>query len=207
MKTIVCFGDSNTWGYNPAGGARYSMEERWGSLLREELGSEYFVIEEGLCGRTTVFNDPIGEHRSGKEYIIPCIESHSPVYLVIILLGTNDLKKRFSLTAGDIANGAGILVKMIQSSNAGPNWKAPKVLLIAPPPIKEVGVFAEAFEGGEEKSHKLSERFESVSKLLGCEFLDAAKNITSSDIDGIHLEVSEHKRLAAAVAKKVRELL
>jgi lysophospholipase L1-like esterase len=207
MKTIICFGDSNTWGYNPAGGARYSMKERWGSILREELGRNYYVIEEGHCGRTTVFDDPVGEYKSGKHYIIPCIESHSPVDLVIIFLGTNDLKKRFSLAAIDIANGAGILAKMIQKSNAGPEWSAPKVLLIGPPVIKEVGIFAESFEGGEEKSYKFSKHFNTISLQLGCEFLDASQIIKSSDIDGIHLEVSEHKKLGVAVAEKVQEIL
>ncbi len=207
MKTIVCFGDSNTWGFNPANGTRYSMKERWGSLLREELGSDYYVLEEGHNGRTTVFDDPVGEYKSGKNYIIPCIESHGPVDLVIILLGTNDLKARFSLTAVDIANGAGMLVKMVQRSNAGPGAKAPRVILIAPPPIKELGVYAEAFEGGAKKSYKLSERYKTVAEQLGCDFLDASQIIESSDIDGIHLEVSEHKKLAAAVAEKVHEIM
>jgi lysophospholipase L1-like esterase len=99
MKTVICFGDSNTWGADPAGGPRYSMEQRWGSILRKELGSGYYIIEEGLCGRTTVWDDPIEGYKSGKQYIIPCIDSHSPVDLVIILLGTNDLKKRFSLSS------------------------------------------------------------------------------------------------------------
>lgn len=207
MKTIICFGDSNTWGFNPAGGTRYSMKERWGSLLREELGSDYYVIEEGHNGRTTVFDDPVGEYKSGKNYIIPCIESHSPVDLVIILLGTNDLKARFSLTALDIANGAGMLVKMVQRSNAGLDFKAPKILLIAPPPIKEVGIFSEAFEGGEKKSHKLSKHYKTVAEQLGCDFLDASQIIESSDIDGIHLEVSEHQKLAAEVAEKVRGIM
>jgi lysophospholipase L1-like esterase len=183
------------------------MKERWGSVLREELGSDYYVVEEGHNGRTTVFDDPVGEYKSGKNYIIPCIESHGPVDLVIILLGTNDLKARFSLTALDIANGAGMLVKMVQRSNAGPDFKAPKVLLIAPPPIKEVGIFAEAFEGGERKSHKLSKHYKAVAEQLGCDFLDASQIIKSSDVDGIHLEVSEHNKLAAAVAGKVREIM
>lgn len=207
MKTIICFGDSNTWGYNLAGGARFSTKERWGSILRKELGSDYYVIEEGHCGRTTVCDDPVGEYKSGKRYIIPCIESHSPVELVIILLGTNDLKKRFSLSAYDIANGAGVLVNMVQKSNAGPEGSSPKILLIAPPPIKEVGPFAEMFEGGEEKSCRFSKHFKNLSQQLGCGFLDGCQIIKSSDIDGIHLELSEHKKLATAVAKKVQEIL
>jgi lysophospholipase L1-like esterase len=207
MKTILCFGDSNTWGYNPAGGPRYSMEERWGSILRKELGEGYYVIEEGHCGRTTVFDDPIEGERNGRKYLEPCIESHSPINLVIILLGTNDLKSRFSATAQDIANGAGSLVKLIQRSNCGPDWKAPKVLLMAPPPIYEVGNFAGVFIGGAEKSKKLSYHYKNVAKQLQCYFLDTSEIIECSMLDGIHFEVQEHKKLGIAAAQMVREIL
>lgn len=206
MKTIICYGDSNTWGEDPNGGPRYSMETRWGSVLRKELGSEYYVIEEGLCGRTTVWDDPIEGYKNGKKYIIPCIESHSPVDLVIIFLGTNDLKKRFSLSAVDIANGAGVLVNMVQKSNAGPKGNAPKVLLISPPPIKEIGFFEEMFEGGEEKSYKLSKHYRAVSAQLGCEYLDSSEIVETSNLDGIHLEAEEHMKLGKSAAEKVRKI-
>jgi len=207
MKTILCYGDSNTWGYNPLTKERYSREERWTGILQKELGEDYEVIEEGLNGRTTVWDDPIEGYKNGKEYLIPCLESHRPVDLVIIMLGTNDLKKRFSLSAFEIANGAKVLVNIVQKSKAGPGEIAPKVLLMAPPPVGKLTELAEEFEGAEEKSKKFSYHFKRVATECGCEFLDTSKIIVSSDIDGIHFEVQEHKKLGHAVARMVRKIL
>jgi lysophospholipase L1-like esterase len=207
VKTIVCFGDSNTWGANPAGGPRFSMDERWPGILRKELGEGYWVAEEGLNGRTTVWDDPIEGPKNGKQHLIPCIESQMPADLVIIMLGTNDLKKRFSVSARDIADGAGVLVGMVQNSIAGPDWKAPKVLLIAPPPIIEVGPFSEVFEGGAEKSLKFSQYYKNVAERNNCAYLDSSAVVKSSKLDGIHLEASEHLKLGKAVAEKVKEIL
>ena len=109
MKTIVCFGDSNTWGFNPATKDRLDRDSRWTGVLRNTLGAEYIVVEEGLNGRTTVWDDPIEGYKNGKTYLIPCLETNHPFDLITIMLGMNDLKKRFSLSAFDVANGAGVL--------------------------------------------------------------------------------------------------
>ncbi len=207
VKTILCYGDSNTWGYNPATGDRFSRDERWPGVLRQELGDGYQVIEEGLNGRTTVWDDPIEGYKNGKEYLIPCLESHQPVDLVVIMLGTNDLKKRFSLSAYDIADGAGVLVDVVQRSSAGLDEGAPKVLLMAPPPVGRLTEFAEMFEGAEIKSRRFSEHYRRVAEGRGCEFLDTSQGVVSSDIDGIHLELSEHQKLGRAVAGLVRKIL
>jgi lysophospholipase L1-like esterase len=207
MKTILCYGDSNTWGYNPATQARFSRDERWAGVLRLELGDDYLVIEEGLNGRTTVWDDPIEGYKNGKEYLIPCLTTHKPLDLVVILLGTNDLKKRFSLSAYDIANGAGVLVDVVQKSDTGLDDKPPQILLLAPPPIAKLTEYAEMFEGAEAKSRKFSENFRRVAEEYGCEWLDTAGIIVSSDIDGIHFEAGEHRKLGLAVADKVREML
>ncbi len=105
MFEVLCYGDSNTWGADPAGGGRFSRDERWPGVLQKSLGDEYHIIEEGLGGRTTVWEDPIEGHKNGKEYLIPCLATHAPLDLVIIMLGTNDLKKRFSVSAQDVAFG------------------------------------------------------------------------------------------------------
>lgn len=207
MKTVVCFGDSNTWGYHPATKERYGRDERWAGVLRNTLGEEYLVIEEGLNGRTTVWDDPIEGYKNGKEYLIPCLETHKPLDLVIIMLGTNDLKKRFSLSAFDIAKGAGVLVSIAQRSETGPNGHAPKVLLLAPPPVAKLGDFVEMFEGSEEKSRKLGQYYRQVAEELGCAFLDTSEVITSSDVDGIHFDLDEHRKLGEKVAEIVRTLL
>jgi len=209
MKTILCYGDSNTWGYNPRLKSRYDKNERWAGVLRNQLGEGYFVIEEGLNGRTTVWNDPIeGEHKNGKTYLFPCLESHAPLDLVVVMLGTNDLKNRFGLSVYDIAKGAGTLVQIIQKSGFGQGGQSPKILLIAPPPLAKLAGtnFAEMFDGGEEKSRQLASAYQRIAAEVGCEFLDAGSVIVSSPVDAIHFEPEEHQKLAQAIAKKIRTI-
>jgi lysophospholipase L1-like esterase len=207
MKTILCYGDSNTWGYEPATKERYSRAERWTGILQSELGAKYYVVEEGLNGRTTVWDDPIEGYKNGKEQLIPCLTSHKPIDLITIMLGTNDLKRRFSLGAYDIAEGAGVLVNIVQRSDCGPQEGAPKVLLMAPPPVAKLTEYAEMFESAEVKSRRFSEHYRRVAQEYGCEFLDTAQVIVSSDLDGIHFEVSDHQKLGQTVAVRVREML
>lgn len=206
MKTILCYGDSNTWGANPFEGTRYPMEKRWPGVLRTRLGNDYWVIEEGMPGRTTVWEDPLGEHRSGKEYLLPCLLSHQPIDLVIMMLGTNDLKVRFHATAEDIAYGAGTLVKIIQNSKSGPGGDSPFVLLIAPPPILDVESSAEMFATGVEKSKKFGQYYAKIANEYCCAFLDAGEVIQSHPNDGIHLDEGGHQKLGFVIAGKVREL-
>jgi lysophospholipase L1-like esterase len=207
MKTILCFGDSNTWGFDPATKDRFNREVRWTGVLQQELGREYHVIEEGCNGRTTVWDDPIEGYKNGRDYLIPCLVSHKPLDLVTIMLGSNDLKMRFSLSPFDVANGAGVLVDIVQKSDCGPRNRAPKVLLLAPPPIAKLTEYAEMFAGAEVKSRKFSEHYRRVAQEYGCELLDTSEVIVSSDLDGIHFEASEHKKLGQAIAARVREIL
>ncbi len=207
MKTILCYGDSNTWGYDPVTQDRFPPDIRWPGVLRRELGEGYLVIEEGLNGRTTVWDDPIEGYKNGREYLIPCLETHHPLDLVVLMLGTNDLKMRFSVSAADIANGAGVLVDTIHKSAAGPDGAPPHVLLLAPPPVARLTEFAEMFEGAGEKSVRLAAHYRRVATERGCAFLDTSAVIVSSDLDGIHFEAGEHKKLGQAVAARVRQLL
>ncbi len=207
MKTILCYGDSNTWGYNPATAERFDRLERWAGVLRQALGEGYLVIEEGLNGRTTVWDDPIEGYKNGKSYLIPCLETHRPLDLVIIMLGTNDLKMRFSLPAYDIANGAGVLVDVVQKSEAGYDGRAPQVLLLAPPPVTTLTEFSEMFAGSLEKSKRFAQHYRRVTEEYGCHFLDTGQVIVSSPLDGIHFELEEHRKLGLAVAEKVKEIL
>ena len=117
MKTILCYGDSNTWGYDPQKGGRYPKPIRWTSVLQETLGKNFDIIAEGLNGRTTVWDDPVeGEHRNGKKYLLPCLHTHKPIDLVILFLGSNDLKYRFSVTSEDIAKSVLSLVNIIKKA-------------------------------------------------------------------------------------------
>jgi lysophospholipase L1-like esterase len=204
MPVIVVFGDSNTWGYDPATGGRFPRAQRWPGVLQRELGADFEVIAEGLNGRTTVHDDPIEPYRCGADALPSCLMSHSPVDLVVLALGCNDLKKRFSVSAFDIAEGAARLIFLARAYAEGPDGRPPKILLVAPPPIAKLTGFAEMFEGGREKSILLGQRYRDVAKRDGVAFLDAGAVIRCSDLDGIHYEADQHELLGRAAAKAVR---
>lgn len=212
MKTILCYGDSNTWGFIPesiteAFPRRHPREVRWTGVLQRELGPEYHVIEEGQNGRTTVHDDMINLHRNGRTYLPACLESHKPIDLVILMLGTNDLKVTYNLPPAEIAAGAGQLVKMILNSDSGPQAKAPKVLLMAPPALGHMPHLpdvAEKLEGAQAKSKRFPTCYEAIAKQLGCAFFNSQGIVQPSTTDGIHLEAIEHAKLGKALAGAVR---
>ncbi len=207
MATIVCFGDSNTWGYDPGSGERYPTESRWVGVLARTLEAKrpgsFTVIAEGQNGRTTVWDDPFEGSKNGSLYLAPCLESHKPVDLLVIMLGTNDLKHRFGLSAWDIAHGAARLVKMAQGSDFGPGGRPPRVLLIAPPPLGRLSNFAGMFQDAAEKAKGLASAYEEVAAELGCDLLDARSVVRSSDKDGIHFDPEGHVALGGAVAERI----
>ncbi len=207
MRTILCYGDSNTWGYDPSTQSRYPRDVRWPGVLRSALGEGYLVIEEGLNGRTTVWDDPIELDKNGAPYLRPCIQTHKPMDLVVIMLGTNDLKTRFSLPACDIASGAGVLVDIVRKSDTGIDGGVPEVLLIAPPPAVELTRFAEMFENAVEKSRGFAKHYLRGANDKGCHYLNTGDFVESSTLDGIHLESDMHTRLGKSVAVKVMEIL
>ena len=135
MYRILCYGDSNTWGYNAETGDRFPDNVRWTGVLQNLLGPAFRVLEEGQPGRTTVWDDPIEEHRNGKTALYSTLECQSPVDLVILMLGTNDLKPRFSLNAFDIAAGAERLIRIIRTHLPDGQKQPPRILLVCPPPI------------------------------------------------------------------------
>jgi lysophospholipase L1-like esterase len=207
MPVIVAFGDSNTWGYDPATGGRFPRAQRWPSVLQGELGPDFEVIAEGLNGRTTVHDDPIEPYRCGADSLPPCLMSHAPVDLVILALGCNDLKKRFSVSAFDIAEGAARLIFLARAYGQDPKARPPKILLVAPPPIAKLTDYTEMFEDGREKSVLLGQRYRDVAKRESVAFLDAGAVIRCSDLDGIHYEANQHELLGRAAAKAVRGAL
>lgn len=215
IKTILCFGDSNTWGFDPVATAtapyprRHSWSRRWTGVLATDLGDDYRVIEEGQNGRTTVHEDPLMPYTNGKDYLPVCLESHKPIDLIVLMLGTNDLKTKFNLSAGEIASGAGMLVQMIRQSVAGPNDQAPKVLLVAPPVIGDLSGLLdlrEKFTGAREKSLQFPGAYQAVADDLECAFLNPQTHLETSQIDGLHLEESEHRKLGDIIAQTIKEI-
>jgi len=207
MFEVMCFGDSNTWGYDPTTATRFARDVRWTGVLQSSLGPGFHVIEEGLNGRTTIWEDPVEGDKVGKRHLLPCLLSQAPLDLVVIMLGTNDLKMRYSAPVVDVAAGVGILADIVLSSAAGKDDKAPALLLVAPPPFAKLSAFAGMFDGGAEKSRSLGVLYAEVARARGCAFLDAGTVIRSSDLDGIHLEAAEHAKLGQAIAREVKKIL
>ena len=207
-KTILCYGDSNTHGYNSSNMGRFSEKERWTCLLSNLLGDGYLVREEGLSGRTTSFEDPLFEGLNGYSLIYPCMLTHEPLDLLIVMLGTNDVKERFSATPENIAKGMERLVTKAQNTKEA--WrKNPNILIIAPPPIEE-GYRSSCISGEMgsscvEKSKALAPLYEDVANRLGCHFLDAGTipGICMYPYDYMHLSLESHRLLAEKLAAMI----
>lgn len=208
LKTILCYGDSNTWGLDPKTQDRFSRSIRWTGRLQTVLGNNYYVIEEGLCGRTTVWDDPIEEFRNGKDYLIPCLLSHKPIDLVVLMLGTNDLKMRFSIPVIDVALGIKKLIEIIQNSEVNPENGPPKILLLSPPCINRMNKTGEEiFEGASEKSKMLSKYYYELSVDYGCVFFDISTIVSPSKDEGLHLDEKSHICIADKLATIIKEMI
>ncbi|HIS32383.1 MAG TPA: acylhydrolase [Candidatus Limivivens intestinipullorum] len=211
-KTVVCFGDSNTFGHNPKDGTRLPWGVRWTSLVQEALKEEVYVVEEGLCSRTTVWDDPVEGVMSGISYLEPCLSTHRPVHILVLMLGTNDLKPRFGLSAYDIARGNVRLIQTARQSLLRKQGFEPQILLISPIAVGE-GIaessFGEMF--GNERAREISlefpRTFEAAAKECCCRFLDAAAVARPSREDQIHMDPKGHRALGEAVIKELREML
>lgn len=210
-KHIVCFGDSNTHGYcaDPADTAdrsdRFNEDERWTCLLQKALGEEYLVLEEGLSGRTTVFDDPLHECMSGLDVIYSTLMSHEPVSLLIIMLGTNDTKDRFCASAACIGIG---LERLAMKAETVPAWKdgRPNILVIAPPFIGEELNDPAMGKNCHETSLGIAEEYRQKCALHGWAFLDAEGVAENNSIDFMHLSSKGHRQLAEKLAQLVPSL-
>jgi lysophospholipase L1-like esterase len=209
-RTVLLYGDSNTHGTLALAHfddrRRLDRGQRWPGLLAAALPG-WHVIEEGLPGRTTVHDDPIeGDHRNGLSVLPAILESHRPLDLVVIKLGTNDLKPRFAVTARDIALSVGRLIRAVLAAGCGPADGAPAILVICPPPILETGCLSEIFAGGAAKSRALPPLLAAECARHGAAFLDAGKHIAVDPLDGIHYDAAAHAALGQAVATEIRRL-
>ena len=190
---ILCFGDSNTFGISPVDGKRLSETERWPTLLKQLLGTGFEVIEAGEPNRTLVNNPPFMGDKSGIKYLKPYLEAHT-VDVVIIQLGTNDLKARFALSAIDIGKA---LEELILAIKAFYHCKTiPKIIIISPPKVHEVGSYKSIYAGAGKKAEQLSIEFKAAADRHMCVFLDCYPLIQSCKKEGIHLAVSAHRELA-----------
>lgn len=203
MKNILCFGDSNTWGLIPKTNKRYPWGVRWTSIVDKELnkkGQEYRIIEEGLCGRTTVFDDPLRDGRNGVKILPTILETHSPIDTVIIMLGTNDCKTIYSATAEYIGHGVERLINQVKAYIPDS-----RILLMSPIHLGE-GVGESGFDPEfTQHSVQISKNLEAVYKNIAAaqnvEFFAASKVAAPSSTDREHMNEEGHKNLAEAVVK------
>jgi len=211
VKHILCFGDSNTFGtIDFAVTDRFDLQRRWTGLLASDLGPKCRIIEEGMPGRTTAFDDPLREFRSGRKYLAPCLNSHRPLDLIIVMLGTNDLQMRFSASAVDIATGIEILVDLIRKAGAGPEGGIPEILIVAPPPIGSIDPIEEpCWTGALQKSLQLPVQYARIAKQYQCHFVNSQEVLTTDDLgrDGLHLAESGHVKLAKLLSQKAMNIL
>lgn len=204
MKHILCFGDSNTHGFIPGGG-RYDLHTRWTGLLAELLGKEYRIIEEGQNGRTSSFDDPFDPYKNAMNYIIPCLETHKPLDLTILMLGSNDMKSYLNPSVEKIAESLSRLCQIILATSGAP------VLLVSPILLgdqMETSDFAATFPPSSvAMSHELGAALQQVADKLNIPFLDAARITEPSPEDSLHLSPEGHRKLAQAFAAKIREIV
>jgi lysophospholipase L1-like esterase len=204
---ILCFGDSYTWGYIPGSNhERFSEEIRFTKVLQKLLGSAFEVIEEGLNSRTLISDDqrPGKEGRNGSSYLIPCLDSHDPLDLVIIMLGTNELKDQFNNSAeiiGDLFEKH--FVKVIVNRKSQFQDKCPQLLIISLPIINESTEYAIArYKGGAEKAAQTNKIYAEISKANNCYFVDVSS--LKVGIDGVHLTKESQIKLAEMLYDKIK---
>jgi lysophospholipase L1-like esterase len=210
MKTILCYGDSLTWGYDAEVTGRHALQDRWPSALQAELGASVHVVADGLNGRTTAYDDYLaGEDRNGARTLPVSLGTHAPLDLVIIMLGTNDLKPVIHGSAIAAKAGMARLAQIVRSHPFQPEAPAPRLLIVSPPHIRATDnqVFAEFFAGGIEESRLLAGYYKALSEEIGCAFFDAATVAETTPVDGIHLDAANTRAIGIALAPVVRTLL
>ena len=205
MAKILCFGDSNTWGTTPYSQPRYNENERWTALLQTALIDSHEIIEAGQANRTLINNPPFSGSKSGIQYLQPLLALHSPD-LIIIMLGTNDLKYKFDLLPQHIALGASNLIEQVHLFNKE-NQTDAKVLLLCPPPIYEVGSYTKIYKSGHKKSKALAQAYLAVSQKLNCEFYDVGEVVQACKKEGVHWPVKQHKKLTIALIPIIHKVL
>lgn len=217
MKNILCYGDSNTWGFvansfdpETFRMQRYPWHQRWTGILQTLLGDDYHIIEEGLNGRTTNLDyTTIPIPRNGKTFLPVCLYTHAPIDLIVLMLGINDLKIEFNRTSHEIAQGMQEVIETIRSLNFGPNFLSPpKILLIAPPNVTKEDGFFDLFKGAIERSKGLENKYQQLSQhFKETYFLDANQYVQACPEDGLHLDEQGHAAFAQMISKEIKKIL
>ncbi len=209
MKTILCYGDSNTYGYVPGTGTRYPKGERWTDILQSLLPADFEVIAEGLNGRTTAYDREGDDIKNGLRHMVPILHSHRPLHIVIFMLGTNDCNAELNITVKDIRDGMEKLI--VKAKEAIPLKQSDpfRIIVVAPPhisPSYKGGPFhGQLNDGSVSKSRALSKEYEELCEKHGCVFVDA-RDIKVSDTDGLHLTSEAHDKLGHLIARTVLSL-
>ena len=205
--TVLAYGDSLSWGIVPGTRNRWPFAERWAGVLQGALGASVRVVEEHLNGRTTAFDNPVLPGRNGLAALPMLLESHAPLEMVVIMLGSNDLQRIQSLTPYESALGTAALVDAVRRTPLEGGGAPPSVLLVAPPPLAPHGATGEKFAGAAAATRELAARQRVVAEEKGCQFFDAGSVIATSAVDGVHLDREAHRALGEALAPVVRAVL
>jgi lysophospholipase L1-like esterase len=207
MRTILCYGDSNTWGYDASSKNRFPLKVRWTGVLQTLLKDDAYLVEEGLNGRTTVFEEPYREGRNGSILLKPILESHAPIDLVIVALGANDLKPIYGASGYDSAQGLRKILTIIKESKAGIHSTSPQIMVVTPTKFRELSSETkERFRGGSEKFSLLLEEYKKMSEECGAYFFDSNDIVITSDEDGVHLNSENHKIMGVSICKYIKDL-
>jgi lysophospholipase L1-like esterase len=212
-KTVLCFGDSLTWGFDPRGGerfVRYRFTERWTRRLQADLGSSYYVIENGLNGRTTVFDDPVIGEMSGLAQLPTALKTHMPLDLAVILLGSNDAKARFGVNGDEISRCLGRLLDVVCKSKCGRGGNAPQTLVLVPPMMGDVsGTWLEPILDPVHSRavlQRLRETYPAVAAAFGAHCFDINDVVGPRTIDGMHFDPDSLQPVATALGETIRSL-
>lgn len=207
MKTLLCYGDSNTYGYNPKTGGRYDCTIRWTTILQNKLGPDYSVVVEGLNGRTTAYDREDGPWKNGYPYLLPCIASNKPVDIISIMLGTNDCNLDLHLSVDDISKGMEKLITTIIQECPNIQGFVPRIIIMAPSPIlKDFANSPFAYQLDENsviKSQELSKAYKKLADKYGCDFVDC-KDAQVSKIDSEHLTEKGHEKVAELLYQVIK---
>lgn len=210
MKTVLCYGDSLTWGYDAAGPGRHAFEDRWPSVLQAELGEGVHVIAEGLNGRTTAFDDHLGgTDRNGARTLPTILGTHAPLDLVVIMLGANDMKPWIHGNPLAAKQGMARLVSIVRGYDHGMDYPVPNILLVSPPAVSRTdnAEFKDMFAGGDKASQQLAPLYAALADEAGCGFFDAGSVALTTPLDGVHLDAENTRKIGLALAPVVRVML